>query len=77
MKQWVDAGTVGAVILWNPIDLGYLAVQVGSKLALGEVEDGATGLEAGRLGEVEISGDQVLLGAPMRFTKDNIAQFDF
>jgi len=34
-------------------------------------------LSAGRLGEVQVKGDQVLLGAPMRFTKENIAQFDF
>ena len=32
---------------------------------------------AGRLGTVEIGGDNVLLGTPFTFTKDNIDQFDF
>jgi len=77
MTQWVEAGTVKTVILWNPIDLGYLAVNVAKALTDGSLQAGATGLPAGRLGEVQVRDDQVLLGAPMRFTKDNIKQFDF
>jgi hypothetical protein len=38
---------------------------------------GSTGLEAGRLGRIEVRGDQVLLGKPFVFTKDNIDEFDF
>jgi hypothetical protein len=38
---------------------------------------GATGIEAGRLGRIVIEGDNVLLGTPFTFTKDNIDQFDF
>ena len=32
---------------------------------------------AGRLGEIEVSGDQVMLGAPFVFTAQNIDRFDF
>jgi len=77
MKQWVDSGTVKTVVLWNPVDLGYLTVQVARALAEGKLAAGATKLPAGRLGDLEVRGDQVLLGAPMKFTKDNIAQYDF
>lgn len=77
MKQWVDAGTVKTVILWNPVDLGYATVQAAAALATGKLAAGATTLAAGRLGDLQIAGDQVLLGPPMKFTKDNIAQFDF
>ena len=33
--------------------------------------------EAGRLGTIEIEGDNILLGKPFTFTKENIDQFDF
>ena len=77
MRQWVEDGTVKTVILWNPVDLGYLVTQVAKALADGTLVPGATSMKAGRLGTVEVKGDQVLLGPPMRFTKDNIAQYDF
>jgi rhamnose transport system substrate-binding protein len=77
MRQWVASGTVKTVVLWNPVDLGYLTVQVAQALVEGKLTPGMQKLSAGRLGEVQVKGDQVLLGAPMRFTKENIAQFDF
>ena len=75
MKQFVDDGTVKTVILWNPVDLGYLTVQVAKTLA----NDGklTATMTAGRLGDVVVSGSQVLLGKPMNFNKENIGKFDF
>ena len=32
---------------------------------------------AGRLGKIEIQGDNILLGKPFTFTKENIDRFDF
>jgi rhamnose transport system permease protein len=32
---------------------------------------------AGRLGELEIRGSQIILGAPMLFNRGNIDRFDF
>jgi ABC-type sugar transport system substrate-binding protein len=75
MVQHVDNGTVKTVLLWNPVDLGYLTVQAGKAIATGQKLGDK--LKAGRLGEKEVKGTQILLGEPMRFTKDNIHQFQF
>jgi ABC-type sugar transport system substrate-binding protein len=77
MKEFVDRGTVKTVILWNPVDLGYLTVHAARSLANGGLKPGATVFPAGRLGDKTVAGDQIMLGPPMRFTKENIAQFDF
>ena len=77
MKSFVKKGTVKSVILWNTIDLGYLTVYVGDALVRGTLKKGMTSLSAGRLGEKQIVGDNVMLGDIMVFTKDNIDQHNF
>ncbi len=76
-KPYVHAGVVDHIVLWNTLDLGYLTVYVSRALARGDLAAGAGSLKAGRLGEIEVRGDQVMLGAPFVFTKDNIDRFDF
>ena len=75
MRPYVKDGTVESVLLWNPVDLGYLTVHAATRL----VRDGAlpASLPAGRLGTVAVADGEVLLGPPMRFTADNIDDFDF
>lgn len=75
MISYVADGTVKAFVLWNPIDLGYLTVHVASNLT--ENEKVPSKIKAGRLGEIEVKGSEVLLGPPMRFTKENVRKFDF
>jgi len=78
MKEYIADGTVKKFVLWNPVDLGYLAVHAAVAAAKGELKPGAATFNAGRVGERTIlDGDQVILGDPIVFTKDNIAQFDF
>jgi len=77
MKPLVEEGVVKTVILWNPVDLGYLTVHVARAVAKGELKPGATEVNAGRLGTKKVVGSEVLLGAPMRFDKANIGSFDF
>ncbi|MCX5684757.1 MAG: substrate-binding domain-containing protein [Planctomycetota bacterium] len=76
-KSYVHAGITEAVILWNTMNLGYLTVYAGHDLAAGSLARGAKELSAGRLGTRQIEGDNILLGTPFVFTKDNIDQFDF
>jgi ABC-type sugar transport system substrate-binding protein len=76
-KRYVHEGITDCVILWNTMDLGYLTVKAAALLKAGSLKPGATSLEAGRLGKIEIKGDNILLGQPFLFTKDNIDQFDF
>lgn len=76
-RAYVKEGVTQAVILWNPEDLGYLAVHAGVALAKGELSKGATTFRAGKLGELKVDGDSVILGEPVVFTKENIDNFDF
>jgi ABC-type sugar transport system substrate-binding protein len=76
MRDYVKDGTVGIFVLWNPIDLGYLAVHVAELTRKGQMPVTGT-VKAGRLGEIQVRDGEVLLGAPTRFTKENIDKFDF
>ena len=76
-KRYVHDGIVQAVVLWNTHDLGYLTVYTASLLARNRLPRGADSIEAGRLGKIEIRGDQVILGNPFIFNKQNIDQFNF
>jgi rhamnose transport system substrate-binding protein len=75
--QFVKNGTVKTVILWNAVDLGYLSMYVARAVARGELSPGAKTIQAGRLGEKSVEGDQVMLGKPMSFTRANIDEYHF
>ena len=78
MKPYVNAGCVKSVVLWNPVDLGYAATYVIRAVVDGKLKPGATSVEAGKLGKLNvINGSEILLGSPFIFTKDNIKDFDF
>lgn len=77
MKPFVDRGVVKSVVLWNPVDLGYLTVYVARAAARGELKPGDTTFKAGKLGEKKVENNVVLLGEPMVFDKSNIGNFDF
>jgi rhamnose transport system substrate-binding protein len=77
MKPYVESGTVKEFVLWNPVDLGYLAVYVANAQVEGNLPESGT-FKAGRLGEVKmLAPDEVLLGPPIVFSKENIDQYDF
>jgi rhamnose transport system substrate-binding protein len=76
-KSYVHEGITDAVVLWNTADLGYLTLHVANAVARGTLKPDEKEMTAGRLGTIEIEGDNVLLGKPLTFTKENIDQFDF
>ncbi len=76
-KRYVHEGITDCVILWNTMDLGYLTIHAAKALSEGKLKPGDTRFAAGRLGSVAIEGDNILLGQPFLFTKENIDQFDF
>ena len=93
MKEFVKRGTVKTFVLWNPVDLGYLAVYVAQASLAGTLKDNATEAKvpAGRLGtrdavasleDITAKGpltlkNVIVLGDSFRFTMDNIDQFNF
>ncbi|MFN5560357.1 MAG: substrate-binding domain-containing protein [Opitutaceae bacterium] len=76
-RRYVKEGVTDTVILWKTEDLGYLTVQAAVALARGELKPGASSFKAGSLGEFRVEGDNILLGKPFLFTRENIDQFDF
>lgn len=76
-RRYVKEGVTDSVILWKTQDLGSLTVRAAYALATGALKPGATSFQAGPLGAIEIQGDNLLLGKPFIFNKENIDQFDF
>ena len=76
-KPYVHDGVLESVVLWNTANLGYLTVFAGHELRTGRLNHQMKSLRAGRLGEIGIEGDQIVLGAPFIFNKSNIDGFDF
>jgi rhamnose transport system substrate-binding protein len=76
-RSYVHEGITDCIVLWKTEDLGYLTVYAAQALKKGTLSAGSRVLKSGRLGNVEIAGDNILLGTPFVFNKGNIDQFDF
>jgi rhamnose transport system permease protein len=76
-KPYIHDGVVQTIFLWNTKNLGYLTVYAGTMLSQNKISPGATSFQAGRLGTLEISGSEIILGAPLLIDKRNIDKLDF
>lgn len=83
MREYVKNGASPQFALWNPSDLGYLAVYAMHALATGEIK-GVAGdtFTAGKLGDYTVEDDpdlglNVLLGLPFIYNADNIDNFNW
>jgi ABC-type sugar transport system substrate-binding protein len=76
-KPYIHDGVVQTIFLWNTRNLGYLTVQAAAMLLQNRIPAGATSLQAGRLGKLEIRGSEVILGTPLAIDKKNIDSLDF
>jgi len=76
MAPYIEDGTVTKVGLWNPIDLGYVAVYA-AVLGMDGEFDGSVGssFSAGETSYEVVEGGIAYLGDPFTFTIDNIATF--
>ena len=77
MRSYVKDNTVKEFTLWNPIDLGYLAVVSAKGAVDGKLKSDSTEFDGGRIGKVEVKDGVVLLGTPTIFDKANIDKFKF
>ena len=76
-RPYIKAGVIESIVLWNTLDLGYLTVHTANALSAGTLKRGDKELNAGRLGNIEVVEDEVRLGAPFIFNKENIDRFNF
>jgi rhamnose transport system substrate-binding protein len=78
MLPYLTDGSSSASILWDVQGLGYLTAWAGVQLAAGE-DFQATNDVSDDLPKVEYddSSKVLLLGPPLRITKDNAGQFDY
>jgi rhamnose transport system substrate-binding protein len=76
MAPYIEDGTVEKIGLWNPIDLGYVAVYAAVLGHNGEF-DGSVGSSfmAGGISYIVTEGGIAYLGDPYTFTAENIATF--
>jgi Ribose/xylose/arabinose/galactoside ABC-type transport systems, permease components len=76
-KPYIKEGIVDSIVLWNTLDLGYLTVYASDALSNGTLKAGDDKIHAGRLNDMQVAGDEVMLGKPFIFNQANIDQFDF
>jgi rhamnose transport system permease protein len=76
-RRYIKEGITDCIVLWKTNDLGYLTLQAAAALAAGTLKPGDRQFQDGRLGTVRIEGDNILLGKPFTFSRENIDQFDF
>lgn len=76
-KSYMEQGIVTSDILWDTTGLGYLTVSVAAALARHQMPKDPTSFRAGRLGTVQVTGTDVILGKPLVLTRGNIGQYDF
>lgn len=64
-------------VLWNCMDLGYLAVQTAYQLVDGTISTDSEAIEAGRLGSKTIENGQCVLGDALVFDAATVDEYDY
>ena len=83
-RSFVEIQTSQQCVVWHiqirqagRKDVQYLTVQAGALLADKRISAGVMSIQAGRLGKIEVKGDQIILGPPLMMNKSNIDNYDF
>jgi len=86
-KDNMTSGLMKSVVLWQPYDLGYLAVEFSTKFVKGEVKVGDTSFKSSLSGKTQLKGvnyadthkilsdGEVILGLPIVYTIDTLDGF--
>jgi rhamnose transport system permease protein len=76
-KPYIHSGVVQTIFLWNTRDLGYLTAYAGWLDSQRRISAGATSVEVGRLGALQMRNTEIILGTPLRIDRSNIDQLTF
>jgi rhamnose transport system substrate-binding protein len=79
IKSYIQDGSEKAFALWDPYELGYLAVYATHLKLAGklDVKEGVS-LDAGKAGKYTIGKDgEIVYGKPLIFTKETIDKYNF
>lgn len=75
MKEYLKNGSAQVITLWSPKKLGYLTVALAKNHLMGiSLYDNQ---EISGVGKIRVVDDEVIMGEPMDFTKENVDQYDF
>jgi len=77
MRPFIKQGILSEFVLWDPVDLGYLAIQSVKAIVDGKITKETSSFTAGRLGEIQIKDREILLGDPVKFNAENIDDYNF
>lgn len=79
LKSYIkdETNPMSTGVLWNCMDLGYLAVMAGYQMATGEITSVSAKLTAGRLGSRKIEDKMIVLGPALIFDSVNVDQFNY
>lgn len=76
LQGHVQIGTVKSFAIWNPVDLGYAAVEIAVRVSRGDQAGPGRTISIGRLGQVTFDANGVgPMGKPFVYDKSNVAQF--
>jgi ABC-type sugar transport system substrate-binding protein len=79
LKSYIKnpANPLESGVLWDCMDLGYLAVQAGYQMATNTITSSSTSINAGRLGTKSIANRELILGDALVFDKDNVDKYNY
>jgi ABC-type sugar transport system substrate-binding protein len=79
LKDYIknDENPLDTGVLWNCMDLGYLAVEAAYQYSTDTITADSTSMTTTRLGDREIADKTILLGDALIFDKNNVDQFDY
>jgi rhamnose transport system substrate-binding protein len=78
MKQYLENGSSSSAILWDVEQLGYLTAWAGKQLASGTAFQSTNNVNTALPAVTWTEPDKMLLlGDPLRITKDNVDQYEY